>query len=603
MSLCKIAPLLLTASLLFAKDAREERLDLFVKDLRAMIERVQKSTKEPNPENTVRDLPNAALGIVALGGDPREAERLVRLAFTQQDMNADSPAFGTVLWKIGHTEIKDANAIEFACQAIGPLFIRYGGKLSPAFKKDMEPHMRAAIAAIRRHKVPVTYTNIFLMKAVNLILLNEALRDMDGAADGYGQIDEWIAYTRQNGVREFQSPTYYSVDLNDLTNGYLFAARPDAREKFRKALDYFWADIAANYFAPRGTLSGPHSRDYDFLTGHGGLEFQLFQEGLRTRPALQGADLEKVHFVVNEIAGGYRPPEKLMKPAAERVIQSRWEPGPDRYHYITPDFAIGSSTSNYGPQDKLIAVELASDETWPAISVVPDLTDQPYGKLKKTDRSGHNKPVHLPLYPLAVQEKGSMLALLDLNPSREEGVTSLATNVILPANAELSLDGQRIASGKEFEKAVKLNSVIGVRHGNAAVAIRMFRVDGAGGQDPKLFLKADKPGLKYGAARLAAYHYAGDATKLANDHVRVGIVMVAETGGDVQALVERVRKADIKDELTANEWKASARIGALTLEAARDPKARATLYRRVNGAEPQIQVLNVNGEDMTKLLK
>ena len=38
-------------------------------------------------------------------------------------------------------------------------------------------------------------------------------------------------------------------------------ARPGARREFAGALDLVWADTAANTFAPRGALSGPHSRD------------------------------------------------------------------------------------------------------------------------------------------------------------------------------------------------------------------------------------------------------------------------------------------------------------------------------------------------------
>jgi hypothetical protein len=65
-----------------------------------------------------------------------------------------------VPWQIGHPEIHDANAIEFATQAVGPMLTAFGNKLSPQFRKDLEPHIRAAFAAMdrRNFKTPA-YTN------------------------------------------------------------------------------------------------------------------------------------------------------------------------------------------------------------------------------------------------------------------------------------------------------------------------------------------------------------------------------------------------------------------------------------------------------------
>src|ERR1019366_1521255 len=72
----------------------------------------------------------------------------------------------------------------------------------------------------------------------------------------------------------------------------------------------------------------------------------------------------------------------------------------DRYNFVTPDFSIGSTTGDHSPQDKLINIEFATaKEGFASITVVPDTLDEPYGKSKKPDRSGHSKPFHLPLHP------------------------------------------------------------------------------------------------------------------------------------------------------------------------------------------------------------
>ena len=65
------------------------------------------------------------------------------------------------------------------------------------------------------------------------------------------------------------------VQLTALYPAYIFAARPGARAQFGRALDLIWADTSANTFAARGALSGPHSRDYDTLLGHGMLLLEM----------------------------------------------------------------------------------------------------------------------------------------------------------------------------------------------------------------------------------------------------------------------------------------------------------------------------------------
>jgi hypothetical protein len=521
---------------------RARRTGRFRQDFAAAVDSFQKSVARPNPTPPVRDLTNGALAVLALGRPAENAESLMRMAFGLQDMTA-----GTVPWQMGHPEINDANAIEFACQAVGPMLLHYGRSLSPAFKEEMRPHIRAAFTAMRNHKVAVSYTNIFLMKTVNLMLMGEVIGDAEAASEGYSMLDQWIEYTEQNGIHEFDSPTYYSVDLNSLNMGYRFAARPETRAKFQAILDYFWTDIAANWFAGRQDLAGAHSRDYDFLTGNGRLLLHTWLDGLRDMPYTEKLDMETVYVLENIVADGYRPPAKILALAEtpERVVVSRWDANPDRirYTYITPAFAIGHAKGDYNAQDKMISIELTSEkQLFPAITVAPDATDQPYGKLKAKDRSGHSKPTHLPLHPQAVQEKGMLRAVLNLDKLTPE----VATHIVLPAKADrIVLDGEVIQADQPFEKTGGPASVVGVREGNAAIAIRIFHSDGG---KPRFVLKADREGLRWGAARYTVYHRA------ANGHARVGLLIMAavcSSDREFANLIRRVRDANPNLEIPA----------------------------------------------------
>src|SRR5262249_58450382 len=117
----------------------------------------------------------------------------------------------------------------------------------------------------------------------------------------------------------------------------------------RAALDYVWTDLAANTSAG-GSVAGPLSRDYDFLTGDGGVELSLYREGLRLALPSQAADLTKATLIVDEAA-----PDRYLPPAAALCMATTWPRevrstfGPDaaatgreRTAYLTPDFTLGS---------------------------------------------------------------------------------------------------------------------------------------------------------------------------------------------------------------------------------------------------------------------
>jgi len=393
------------------------------------------------------------------------------------------------------------------------------------------------------------------------------------------------------------------VDLTCLGLVYRYAKRPDARANFKTILDLFWADVAANSF--HGHLAGPQSRTYDFLHGKGGLDYYLYAEGLRERLTFGKVDLEKAYLLELLADQGYHPDAKLFALARlkERVVRQRWDaqPGADCYHYLTPDFSIGSTSGHYGPQDMLLAVQLTSAKDLPIVSVIPDIFDEPYGKRRTKDRTGHDKPTHLALNATAVQHEGMMLALLDLDASKAPATASLATNLILPAQADLIVvDGKKVAASQPFERELKKDTVVGVREGRAGLAIRFFHADASKEQAPAYRLKADETGLKLGAARLVVYHYTGPEKKLEDKHIKVGVLILAgrcESNVAFFALLKQAGDAAIEQTADASAWKVSARVGERTLEAARDLKKPRPLYQRVDGQEMTRSVFSVNGAD------
>ncbi|MCC7496098.1 MAG: hypothetical protein IT160_00885 [Bryobacterales bacterium] len=537
---------------------------------------------------------NAGLATLVMDGDPREAERLVLWAFNHQILDSASPDFGTIPWRVGHPEIRDSNAIEFCTQPLGPLFLEYGGRLSGEFRRRMKPHLDAALIAVRRHHVPITYTNIFLMKATNLLLAGQAAGNAKTAAEGELLLDQWIDYTRRAGIGEFDSPNYYTVDLNSLAMGYLYAAQERTREKYRKLLDFFWADITANFYPGRGTLSGPQSRSYQFLSGHESIELYLDMEGLRRSLAPERAGIGRIYLLINERKGGYRPPHEILALATlpEKVVRSRWreEAGYERYNYITPEFAIGSTNYHYTGHDKLIDVELGRREDVPAVFVAPDTTGRPYGRVRVAGPSGQTKPHHLPLNAASIQKKGALLALLDLDVSKEKDLSLFGTNVVYP------LAAQRI-----LRKISASGSILGLRVDGGGLAVRFFHLP----EGASVALKTDPAGKAEGAGRFLVQYPAAAIRRLDTRRVRTGLLIVAEhcqNKAALERLVAKAGRAAIESEERDGLWTVACDIDGLKLLVSRRLADGKIVDRRVNGQPAASDVLSVNGKDLTVYL-
>ena len=584
-----------------------ERLAVIGTRVEAGCRSVEAGLSQPNPQPSVRQLTSAALGWLELDQPAARAERLVRHAFGLQDMNPASPGYGTVPWQQGHPEIRDPNAIEFTMQPVSVILLRHGGRLSESFRQDAPPHVRAALAAIRRHAVPLKYSNIYLMKLANLLLLGQAMSDGAAVAEGKANFETWLAFARTNGVAEYESPTYSPIQADCLALAHDLTGDVALKARLKTVLDFYWADFAANYFAGRQTMTGPASRNYNqgFVFSDANIEYRYYLAGLRAKPPADTFLSDAVRAWTVARMTGSRPAAEILALAdlPERVVKSKFGSGPgqDRYVWITPDFSLGSAGAYYGPQDRRICAELASEKRLPLISFVVDALDAPFGLARSTDRGGHNKPHHLPHLLATAQEKGFLLALMDLSPALQSGeFTNLASNILLPARAEqLVLNGKTVATPQPFQIAADAHAVAGVREGKAAVAIRLFAADGAAGQTPACKLEFD--GNESGAGRLAVHHYRGPAQRLAEKSVRCAFIMLAarcETEAEFAAFLKRAAQVELVEATQDGVWQVKAKSGAVELEAGLDLTRKQIALRRVNGRTPQADILSVNGRDL-----
>jgi hypothetical protein len=389
------------------------------------------------------------LNAAAVGYDPARIEVAIDWLARFQETNTSKRSPWNFYWYWGDTEVKDANAVQFNMRLAIFVWTHYRDRLGDSGKKKLEALLRRAVDGVRKQSVRVSYSNIYLMKIFNLIAMGEALGIPRMAEEGYRNLDQWIAYTWENGVAEYLSPTYYAVDIEMLGLVRNFAKDPAGRTAAEKALVYMWNEVMLNWYAPGNRLGGAHSRDYDRLTGHGGLEKLLGYAGyLGTEGVKAPTDSPHEYFSF------WAPPASRLAPEVKvfpRFIHQRWggrfdTPFETAAQYLGKWFSIGSATANYWDMDKApLVASLGAGEEVPQILYYMDGRGDWYGKKKIMERSGHMKSLHLKPFLSSVQNGSEVLSFVSIANATNEELTQVESILTLPADAEYWTNGGRLA--------------------------------------------------------------------------------------------------------------------------------------------------------------
>lgn len=596
-----------------------------------------------NPEGICepisRDIPNGALAALLLA-DPNA------LGSNGSSLKpGDSPCITAI--QLLH-QFGVQYDMSFGGQAIPMIYNNYLSCFNSSELAWFEDAINASLpqTQIEATSSDISYGNMHIMGMTATILFGElalpfaGARASNTAAVGYRMLEDWVDYTVQAGMHEFNSPTYTFVQLTSLYTGYILSTNSTARRYFEYGIDTIWATTAANSFS--GVLSGAHSRDYDTLLGHGMLMIEMFLWGLPGArpleceyrdPHCEGApdsavigNGEPMTVTVLSLYNalhpqGYKIKDKHFNLAQgeTREVRSPYIAFGDQayatdgvtangqqaifaesYNFVQPGaFAIGSASQEYianthskyypNPQSKLFSVVLGDPSehvdrqkdklkpkgsqrqlsttrigSIPAISIVPDWMDSPYGIwMDYGPWKDIGKTTHLALHPGMVQHREALLATVALNGNDDlDGFTitdagnlypGLATNVILPRYADeyilvypndevipWSVPSDGTAA---FEHEIPLGTTVALRVGNGSLALRVFTADAidsaTGGTldnetAAKILLKGDESGLDLAAIRLVAYHMeqkpSNDASAFVNitaSHVQFNALFVA----------------------------------------------------------------------------
>jgi hypothetical protein len=182
------------------------------------------------------------------------------------------------------TGITDTNQVAFVTEQLIQVPYRFPKLLAqygPVTQSGTIENLLAALltdgqAGELNQSVDVSYTNVYLTKICNLILIgqgpedggNNTLVPADATTLNTGRTNfiNWVSTVRIYGIHEFLSPTYTGDDMEMIANIELFAQDPGILTIAQQAAKEIWIDLYANWYNPNQRLGGTHSRTYEFLT-------------------------------------------------------------------------------------------------------------------------------------------------------------------------------------------------------------------------------------------------------------------------------------------------------------------------------------------------
>lgn len=447
------------------------------------------------------------------------------------------------------------------------------------------------------------YTNARLIRDVSLILTASWLGLSDFYNKGRKYFNSWLNFTRAFGIREYGSPVYYSVDIEALYMCHQYSDDELLRVDVQSALDFFWLDIAANFFPARCSLSGSHSRDLDLLNGRGSLETLFFIEGWGQQPeSCSVFDYQKVQaYAKNTYYPSQQARDLVNNLPKEVTARTDRDATLDRYNYVTHEWAMGSTSGTFTnvipgqggptPNDRAVNIEIGGIDGPSTISIVPSAAGTLYA-------SGH-----LPLFPSVVQRRNMLLAHLNLDPSLTR-TSSLTTNILLPLRVDrICFDGNDIPLIQPVTVPGSTDSELFLVVADTIIGFRLIGADIVQPGPLSVSFQLDDDDLRCGVGRIEVQHYKCDsAVRPSTKHAYVGLyIEIGSRESDFESRFSAV-KVISRDLEGLRTTKATSTSGD-HLELLSDSARRTTLIRRINGSIFRApSILSVNGVDYSSAL-
>ncbi len=516
----------------------------------------------------------------------------------QQELRSDNVNFGNFRWYRGQPEVKDRNAVQFVSQNAMTLAFGHPGLLSAANESSFRTLMKDVAQGVLKQKVNPDYSNIYLMKATNLVLLGQYLQQPELSLQGRANLREWFHYAKLNGITEYNSTTYTGVDMDCAIALVRLSKEPRDQESGRAILQMLWTEVAANWFAPANRLGGSHSRDYNYLLGIGSLDIQLAANGWLPagKPEPLAAEAASRIWLASK---QWTDPLRAIVP---REVIQRWGMGfgQTATHWMTQSYSIGTCGRSKAYDDKVFAMQFPGDRRTPMVYYVMDPRNDPYGISKEPDSNGHSKALHLRPNLVSVQKRDRVLFLAADDTERPKHLRpmpelrGLWSHWVFPADATVHYaDGTPVPPGP-----LAPDKALFISKGGVVLGLRIHEARKEWRSSERLTVNLVRDGDTVKAARLTVEHGTGA-------HPGQGLVAFsAETAlaADDAALKKFAAKFSAYSERFMIDDKGAAEIrfgDPENLQAVALDLERGTATKRGGGSDfPLENVLTVNGREL-----
>lgn len=441
---------------------------------------------------------------------------LLKLAEEMQDRNPESRTFGNFRWYWRTPEVTDQNAVEFVASHAIPVWFEAREKLPPEARLILARILRRSVDGCLKHRVRSDYTNIAIYNFVHLIILGQIFDRPDAVLEGERRLQLFLLNVWDHGIFEYNSPTYYTVDVDALQLGLRYIKSSSTKRSIQKLLDLFWTDLALNWYQPSFRHAGAQSRTYNYLYGVAGTTRLFDFAGLApTDNSTKNPDY------LNSLHASYQPDKKILKHNQQypRLVARRWGAKPEQWatSYILNDIALGSAGAAYkrARQNMVLTVDLADFDEFPQTPpkfqprnyFIADGREDPYGTNRyPTSSAGHEKALHAEAFWFSAQRTTDALGIVVYTPEtlNDPVLTNVQSHFVFRKPETIFLNNNSVELSAEPVEVGEKPVVF--RYGNKAFGIRVLWTRDKDGQAPKAFLVND--GNKHGVYRLTIDHWA-----------------------------------------------------------------------------------------------
>ncbi len=302
-----------------------------------------------------RDSLNYAVALLDSGEPPRlkRAQDILRKVISLQDQDPNSRTYGIWSWfaeePLEKMSPPDWNWADFCGTQLLQVAHDHMHRLPDELQRQVKDSIIHAAHSIKHRNVGPGYTNIAIMGTYVTLSAGE-LFGVDELTDyGKKRLKRFYDYTFEQGsFREYNSPTYTAVAINELSRMLRHVKDPASKKLLRKLNRFAWYHLARHFHPPSRQWSGPHSRCYATLLRDSTLAF--IQRATNNRVIFL-PDSEIFESLDAHRIGAECPDEFFHYftdlPSPRLEVETFTRNAPDKHDiigttYLHPDYTLGS---------------------------------------------------------------------------------------------------------------------------------------------------------------------------------------------------------------------------------------------------------------------